>query len=66
MSASWITTTSPVVRAIPVRTAAPFPRLRSCWSTVSPFDSSNERRIDTVSSVDPSSTAITSVRRGSS
>src|SRR5256885_1761261 len=43
MSASWITTTSPVVRAIPVRTAAPSPRLRPCWSTVRPFAFPEER-----------------------
>ena len=63
--ASWTRMTSPVARAMPVRTAAPLPRLVGCETIRScPAAAASRRRIEPVASVDPSS--ITMISPGKS
>ena len=59
---------SPVLAAIPVRTAAPLPWLRSWVSTVRPGmspEAARSARISPVRSREPSSTTMISVRSSS-
>ena len=63
-SASCTTITWPVAASIPRRTAAPFPRLRSCVSMRKPRSFDSFSRISRLPSVEASSTAMSSIRIG--